>query len=134
MFEEELEKLKKGEPLYPEGEEPGMTLTRLSQKPEEWQSWWEENKARFDSKIRYRNGKPYSPACLLENLEHEKSPRQVRQLAYEELVIRYDIDFPFETDMFVFEQKQAIAKYTEWAKENGSRFQPGKWYFAGQLQ
>jgi len=134
LFEEELEKLKKGEPLYPEGEEPGTTLARLSQKPEEWQSWWEENKSRFDSQIRYRNGKPYAPACLLENLEHKKSPRQVRQLAYEELVIRYDIDFPFETDMFVFEQKQAIAKYAEWVKENGSRFQPGEWYFVGTLQ
>jgi len=36
--------------------------------------------------------------------------------------------------MFVFEQKQAIAKYDQWVKENGSRFQPGKWYCAGSVQ
>ncbi|MGH7496383.1 MAG: HEAT repeat domain-containing protein [bacterium] len=132
LFEEELEKLKRGEPLYPPGQEPGTTITRLSQKPEDWHKWWTANQSRFDPKIRYRNGRPYSPARLLENLESEKSPRQVRQLAYEELVIRYGVDFPFETDMFVAQQKHALAKYAEWIKANGSRFREGKWYFAGQ--
>lgn len=134
LFEEELEKFRQGEiPTRPDGEPFGTTITRLSQKPEDWQRWWTENKSGFNPGIRYRNGKPYSPACLLENLESEKSPRKVRQLAYEELVIRYGIDFPFETDMLVSQQKQAIAKYAEWIKANGSRFQPGKWYFAGKL-
>ncbi len=133
LFEEELEKLKRGEPLHPPGEEPGATITRLSQKPEAWRKWWSANKSRYDARIRYRNGKPYSPACLLENLESEKSPRLVRQLAYEELIIRYGIDFPFETDMLVAQQKQALAKCAEWIKVNGSRFREGKWYFAGQL-
>lgn len=133
LFEEEVEKLKRGEPLYPPGQEPGITITRLSQKPEEWSKWWTANKSRFNPQIRYRNGKPYSPACLLENLESEKSPRQVRQLAYEELVIRYGVDFPFETDMFVTQQKQALAKYAKWIKANSSRFREGKWYYAGEL-
>ncbi len=133
LFEDEIEKLKRGESLYPSGEEPGTTITRFSQNPQDWQKWWTENKSRFNPAIRYRNGKPYSPACLLENLESEKSPRIIRQLAYEELVIRYDIDFPFETDMFVAQQKQTIAKYAEWIKANKNRFQEGKWYFAGKL-
>lgn len=134
LFEEELEKFKQGQiPTRPDGQPFGITITRLSQKPEDWQKWWAENKSRFNIGIRYRNGKPYSPACLLENLESEKSPRQVRQLAYEELVIRYGVDFPFETDMFVAQQKQAIAKYAEWLKANSSRFKEGVWYFAGQL-
>jgi uncharacterized protein (TIGR02270 family) len=134
LFEEELEKFKQGQvPTRPDGQPFGITITRLSQKPEDWQKWWAENRSRFDPGIRYRNGKPYSPACLLENLESAKSPRQVRQLAYEELVIRYGIDFPFETDMFVAQQKQAMAKYAEWIKANGSRFHVGEWYFAGQL-
>jgi uncharacterized protein (TIGR02270 family) len=133
LFEEELEKLKRGESLYPPGEEPGATITRLTQKPEDWQKWWAKNRSNFNPGIRYRNGKPYSPACLLESLESEKSPRRVRQLAYEELVIRYGIDFPFETDMFVAQQKQVIAKYAEWIKANGSRFRDGAWYFAGQM-
>jgi uncharacterized protein (TIGR02270 family) len=134
LFEEELEKYRQGEaPARPDGEPFGITITRISEKPEDWHNWWKENKSRFDSKIRYRNGKAYSPACLLENLESEKSPHRVRQLAYEEFVIRYGIDFPFETDMFVTDQKQALAKYTEWIEANASQFKPGKWYFAGQL-
>jgi hypothetical protein len=133
LFDAELEKLKRGEPLYPPGEEPGVTITRLSQKSDDWRQWWAENQPRFDPQIRYRNGKPYSPAALLENLESEKSPRQVRQLAYEELVIRYGADFPFETDMFVIRQKQALAKYAKWIQAHDSRFREGRWYFAGQL-
>jgi uncharacterized protein (TIGR02270 family) len=133
LFEEEQEKLKRGEPLYPPGQEPGTTITRLSQKPEQWHKWWTANKSRFNPQIRYRNGKPYSPACLLENLEFEKSPRQIRQLAYEELVIRYSVDFPFATCMFVAQQKQVLAKYAEWIKANSSRFREGKWYFAGEV-
>lgn len=92
-----------------------------------------ENKKRFILNVHYRNGKPCSPAYLLENLESEKSPNKVRNLAYEELVIRYGIDFSLEIDMFVVEQKKAIAKYAEWIKANEARFQPGKWYFSGQL-
>ncbi len=133
LFEEELEKLKKGEPLYPPGEEPGVTITRISQNPEEWDKWWSVNKNRFRPGIRYRNGKPYSPASLLENLEYEKTPHRLRQLAYEELVIRYRIDFPFETDMFVVQQKQAIARYKQWLRTNSSLFKPGQWYFKGRL-
>ena len=134
LFEEELKKFKEGQvPTRLDGEPFGTTITRISQKLEDWQKWWAENKPRFNPAIRYRNGKPYSPACLLENLQSEKSPRLVRQMAYEELVIRYGIDFPFETDMLVSQQKQAIAKYAEWIKTNGSRFRDGEWYFAGQL-
>ncbi|MBW2737451.1 MAG: hypothetical protein JRE64_01105 [Deltaproteobacteria bacterium] len=134
LFEEELKKFKEGQvPTRLDGEPFGITITRISQKPEDWQKWWAENKSHFYPGIRYRNGKPYSPACLLENLQSEKSPRLVRQMAYEELVIRYGIDFPFETDMLVSQQKQAIAKYAEWIKTNGSRFREGEWYFAGQL-
>lgn len=134
LFEDELEKLKRGESLTPPGEKPrGTTITRVSQKPDEWRKWWMANKSRFNPQVRYRLGKPYSPATLLETLESEKSLRQVRQLAYEELVIRYSVDFPFETDMFVIHQKQALAKYTEWINANANRFQVGKWYFAGQL-
>jgi len=134
LFEEELEDFKKDKlPTKADGEPFGENITRLSQDPDAWNKWWRENQKSFDPRFRYRNGKLYSPACLLENLEHEKSPRFVRQMAYEEFVIRYGIDFPFETDMFVPQQKQAITKYAEWVNANSQRFQPGKWYFAGKL-
>jgi hypothetical protein len=134
LFDEELENFKQGKvPTRPGGEPFGENITRLSHNPDDWDTWWRENQKRFDPRLRYRNGKPYSPACLVENLEFEKSPHFVRQMAYEEFVIRYGIDFPFETDMFVSQQKQAISKYKAWANANSQSFQPGKWYFAGKL-
>lgn len=133
LFEEDREGFKQGKvPTRPDGTPYGTRITRLSQKPDDWNQWWSKNSSQFNPNIRYRNGKPYSPACLLEDLESEKSPRRIRQLAYEELVIRYGVDFPFETDMFVAQQKKAMSKYAEWVKGNSNRFRDGEWYFAGQ--
>lgn len=130
LFEEELEKLKKGEALYSPGEEPGSTLNRLSQNPDSWQNWWQQNSSRFNKGVRYRNGKPCSPACLLENMQSERSPRIIRQYACEEFVIRYGVDFPFETEMSVRQQKKVLDKYKNWIENNNHHYQPGKYYFA----
>jgi len=133
LFEEELKQYKQGKsPTRPDGKPFGSTITRLSEKPEDWQKWWKVNKSRFDANVRYRNGKPYSHECLLENLSSEKSPHRVRQLAYEELVIRYNADFHFESDMPVAQQKQALKESSHWVQSNKTRFQEGSWYFAGQ--
>lgn len=129
LFEEEREKLKKGESLPP----PGYSINRVTQNPEVWSAWWEENKPRFNPGMRYRTGKPYSPAGLLENLLSPKNPRRLRQLAYEEMVTRYGVDFPFEADMPVKKQKQALGKYMEWMNSQDNRFQAGRWYFGGRL-
>lgn len=134
LFEEELEDFRNGKkPVRPDGQPYGITITRLSQNRGDWQNWWSKNKSRLSPQIRYRNGKPYSPACLLENLESEKSPNRIRRLAYEELVIRHGIDFPFEVDMLVTEQKRIIGQYAAWIKANGSSFHDGQWYFAGRI-
>ena len=132
LFEDELEKYYKGE-LYAPGEEPGETITRLSQNTETWQNWWNDNNQNFDPDIRYRNGKPYSPECLIENLKSEKSPDIIRKLAHEELVIRYSIEFPFETEMLVKDQIVAIEQYENWLEANPDKFAKGKWYFHGKL-
>lgn len=133
LFEEELERLRRGEPLFPPGEEPGTEITRLSRDPQAWRAWWDEHEVHFRAGIRYRNGKPCAPTHLLENLTSEKSPRRVRQLAYEELVIRYGIDVPFETDMLVAQQQRALGQFAKQVGAEGRSFQEGRWYFAGQM-
>jgi uncharacterized protein (TIGR02270 family) len=133
LFEEERERLEKGESLFPQGEEPGITFSRISQKREDWTGWWEENKSRFSAGIRYRCGKPCTPGGLLENLEDERSPGILRGFAHEELVIRYGKDFPFELEMTVAQQQKAMGEYRGWIASEAGRFQPGKWYFAGQI-
>jgi hypothetical protein len=132
LFEEEIERMKKGESLHPPGEEPGTTIVQLTRDPRKWEIWWHQNKSDFKPGIRYRNAKPYSPACLLENLRHEKSPVLVRQVAYEELVVRYGLDVPFETDMTVKNQLAGLAQMEALIQATTQQFQEGKWYFAGK--
>ena len=134
LFEDEKEQVKKGQPvLRPDGKPYGENIVRLSQKAEDWQQWWTANKQRFKPSLRYRSGVPFSPGSLVENMAFEKTPRTVRQLAYEELVIRYGADIPFETDMPVTQQQAAIAKWKGWVATNEGRFKPGEWYLGGQL-
>ena len=135
LFPEELEAYKKDGkvPAKPDGTPYGEWVTRLSQNPQEWSEWWAQNGQVFQPGIRYRNGTPFSPASLLENLQHEKTPHKIRQLAYEELVIRYDVDFPFEADMRVSDQLKVLDEMAQWVAANSGRFQSGEWYFAGHV-
>ncbi len=133
LFEEELEKLEKGEPLYPPGEEPGITYTRIARDPAVWQGWWKQHQGRFTAGVRFRHGRPCDPLATLEELASEHSPNPIRRLAYEELVIRYALDVPFEADMPVRQQKSALFEYKARIESEGGAFSPGKWYYAGRL-
>ena len=62
----------------------------------------------------------------------ETIPYRARQLAIEELKIRYDADFPIEADMPVVMQEKILTQIAQWVQSNESRFQPGAWYFAGR--
>jgi uncharacterized protein (TIGR02270 family) len=135
LFDDELEAYRKeGKvPAKPGGEPLGETVRRLSQDPLEWKTWLKENQSRFNSDYRYRIGRPYSPAALLETLLSETSPYRARQLAIEELKIRYDANFPIEADMPVAAQERILPQIAQWAQTSEARFQPGAWYFAGRL-
>lgn len=127
LFEDELEPLQGGTP-------PGTTVTRLSQDAGAWQAWWAAHRHTFQRGVRYRSGRPCTPAVLVENLRSEQLPRHVRQLIYEELVIRYGIDAPFETTMWARHQARAIAALAAQAAAYTRTCREGKWYLAGQLQ
>lgn len=134
LFEEELEAYRKDgkTPTGADGQPYGETVRRLSQNPLDWETWLRENKSRFDPNHRYRLGRPYSPACLFQTLLSEASPYRARQLAIEELKIRYNADFPIEVDMPVVMQRQILPRIAQWVQTNEPRFQPGAWYFAGR--
>ncbi len=135
LFEEELEAYRKeGKvPTKPDGQPFGENIRRLSQNPMDWQGWLEQNKSNFNIGLRYRLGKPYSPSGLLNTLLSETSPFRARQLAIEELKIRYSADFPIEADMPVVTQQRILSQITQWVQKNETKFQPGAWYFAGRL-
>ena len=134
LFPEELEAFQKeGKvPVKADGTPYGEWVSRLSQNFLEWSEWWGRNSRLFEPATRYRNGALFSPATILGNLHHEKTPHRIRQLAYEELVVRYEVDFPFEADLLVIDQLRVLKDMAQWVTANGSRFQSGAWYFSGQ--
>lgn len=119
-------------PVRSDGRPFGESVERASQNPDEWRAWVEEHASRFDPSLRYRLGKPFSPAALVDTLVSPACGRQVRSLAAEELVIRYGIDVPFETGMRVNEQKRQINAIARICRSKEASFQPGAWYFAGR--
>ncbi len=140
LFDDELiaeehadDETSSGGPEPPTEEPRGITITRLSQQPNDWRTWWGANKTRFRPGVRYRSGRPYSPEGLIENLAAERSPQIVRRLAAEELVIRYGCDVPFESDVFVVQQLESLSKMGSWLSSRTRKFESGKYYLSGRL-
>jgi len=134
LLDEEREKYEQtGEiPTGPDGEPIGENVTQLSINPETWREWLQEHKQQFDTKLRYRHGKPISPAASLYCLMDENSPHRIRQVVCEEFVVRYGARIALEADMRVCEQEAHLADIVTWVEENQSKFVAGYWYFAGQ--
>jgi hypothetical protein len=99
-----------------------------------WHAWLDENKHRFNRQRRWRMGRPYGPIALFECLRCETTPYAVRAATYEELVIRYGLDVPFEVDLPVSQQYRFLPKIESWTAAHASAFDDGEWYFAGRRQ
>jgi uncharacterized protein (TIGR02270 family) len=132
LFQSEREQLKQGKPLARgDGRPYGSTVTRLTQKPEDWNRWWQTNGNRFVPGVFYRNGGPVSPALLIEMLADERTPHRLRRYCAEELVTRYRKDFGLETDMAAARQTRILSEAAAWSASSGGQFQEGVWYLAG---
>jgi uncharacterized protein (TIGR02270 family) len=112
----------------------GQTVCKLSVHPDRWSAWLAQNGSRFTPTLRYRLGQPYGPQALLAALCGEGSDHQLRQLAAEEMAVRYRCEIPFETDMCVAQQMRALNRMSRWVQADGQRFEPGRWYFAARPQ
>ncbi len=134
LYDDELERLHRGEPVYPPGEAPGKTVTRLSQKAQDWQNWLKAQAKRFTPGLHYRHGRLFSPACLWDTLRAAGASAIDRQVAKDELAIRYVLNPPFETDDPVDVQQKAIADFEGRMVQAEKEFQAGQWYFNGRIQ
>ena len=135
LFEDERETyLQTGEtPKHVDDRPFGVNVERTSQNPEDWLEWLEEHKSDFSPSQRYRLGEPFSLGTLVDTLVSPFFGRLVRAMAYEELVIRYGIDVPFEPEMRVNEQKQQINAIARLCRSREASFRPGEWYCGGRL-
>lgn len=119
-----------------EGEEPpeprSEEIERVCTSHDEWVNWWNQNRSRFQTTIRWRYGKPFNFGLCIDEMGAENARFGDRQRAYLELVIRSGHDIPFEPDWFVVKQEEALRQWQAWWQENRNRFAPGKWYFHGK--
>jgi uncharacterized protein (TIGR02270 family) len=99
-----------------------------------WHAWLEREKSRFDRELRWRMGRPYGPSALVECLQSEMTPYAVRSATYEELVVRFGLDVPFEVDLPVSQQMRFLKKIETWVARQPDTFAEGRYYFAGSLQ
>jgi uncharacterized protein (TIGR02270 family) len=114
-------------PKRADGKPFGHAVQRLTTDAAQWNAWLEANARRFDPSVRYRKGKPYSVTAVLHCLVDESTPGRLRQLAYEELVIRFGCPVPFEADWRVADQKSVLREIGRWAMTDGERFEIGSW-------
>ncbi|GAB5537521.1 MAG: hypothetical protein Rubg2KO_37700 [Rubricoccaceae bacterium] len=130
LFDDERERLERGEPVVPPDQEPrGTTIEGPSTDPGAWQAWWDANGAAFESADRFRLGHPAGPESQVASLAAPYIPHRLRRWIADELAVRYRMPFAFETTWEVNRQLAALEAMRSWAEEQ--RFVPGRWYMAG---
>jgi len=114
-------------PKRADGKPFGDLVTQLSRDPARWSQWLTAHASQFNPEYRYRRGQLYSARSLLGCLLESTVPQRWRQLAYEELCIRYKCTIPFEADYRVREQRSALAEIAGWVAHSEAHFDSGRW-------
>lgn len=83
---------------------------RLVQDPTPWREWWSGHQAAFQPGRRHRLGQPASPVVLGHTLHRFVLPRPLRQLAAEEIGLRYRPRHDLDVDMRVRSQLAGLAE------------------------
>lgn len=94
-----------------------------------WRVWWQTHAPRFEAGVRYRLGRPIEPEVLLTQMTAGDWPIAMRQTAYEEMVVRYNLDAPFEAHRYVASCRRAVAAMRALAAAH--TFEAGRYYFGG---
>ncbi|MGB3543183.1 HEAT repeat domain-containing protein, partial [Rubrivirga sp.] len=127
LFEDEREKLARGEPITPPDQAPrGTTVAGPSTDLEVWTEWWERNRDAFHSADRFRLGQPAGPASQVASLAAPFVPHRLRRWIADELAVRYRMDVPFDATWDVAHQRTALEAMRAWA--DAQHVVPGRWY------
>ena len=62
------------------------------------------------------------------------SPYAIRAASYEELVVRYGMNVPFEVELCVRQQGRFLKEIALWSTSKAGDITPGRWYFADRPQ
>lgn len=114
-------------PKRADGKPFGATVYRLSQDASLWHRWLSDHARDFDANVRYRRGSLYSLRSVYDCLLEPSTPHAWRRLAYEELVVRFGCEVPFEADWRVAEQRVALKHIESWVQATEAQFAAGTW-------
>lgn len=133
LFDDELGRLREHGtwPVRADGAPFGSDLSAPTRNTEAWQHWLRDNASRFRAGLRYRMGRPCSPAVSLLMLGAESQPAPVRELLLDELAVRYRIDLRVEADMPVARQRRLLHEGAAVVLARTSSFEPGSWGAVG---
>jgi hypothetical protein len=137
LFEEKIIRDEWDDDPLPEGDnspegKKGYRITRLSRNLSTWKDWMNEQGKHLRSGIRYRYGKICSPDVLMDAVESEDTPGEIRRLACDELVIRYGIDLPLTPDMPVPMQRDVLRQTRIAVQSLRGSLAEGSWTLYGK--
>ncbi|HWB81317.1 MAG TPA: hypothetical protein VG755_40420 [Nannocystaceae bacterium] len=87
-----------------------VEITRLAEDAAKWNAWWSARRSAFEPRRRYRLGQLASPVSLGQTLHQFVLRRWLRQLAAEEIGVRYKPRHDLDVDMLVRTQLTAMAE------------------------
>lgn len=115
-----------------DGQPFGESRQQLSTNAEAWRRWWTVHGASLPAGTCFRRGRPHGPMALLADLCDPGVEPLLRAISAEELVIRYGCPVPFEVDMPVWRQLQALKEIKRWATSSAYGLPDGRWHFQGK--
>ena len=112
-----------------------VEITRLAEDAKKWNEWWAARRTAFEPRRRYRLGQLASPVSLGQTMHQFVLRRPLRQLAAEEIGVRYKPRHDLDVDMLVRTQLTAMAELS--GIHQGDPIvshADGAWLFARALQ
>ncbi|MCC7540284.1 MAG: hypothetical protein IT379_28960 [Deltaproteobacteria bacterium] len=100
---------------------------RPTRDAERWRTWWTSRRADFDPTVRWRYGRPFTPAICLEELAERNCPPPDRLRAHYELRIASGLRVPFDTGWLLERQQSVFEQWRAWWTRVERRWVSGRW-------
>lgn len=89
---------------------PMRKVERVITDPERWSAWLTGNARRFDGRLKYRAGVPFTPLQIVAELEAPATPLEAREEATLELALVTGLRFGFSPSDWVAQQQRALTE------------------------
>jgi hypothetical protein len=108
---------------------PTRKVQRVVVDPARWTQWWEGARKRFDPRVKWRGGRPFSVMRIVEELEAKETPTERRDDAELELAIATGTTSGFSPHDWVKRQVRHLGELRDTVRSMAPA--EGGWCFAG---